>query len=152
MNPLSLLLGCVALAAAAGVLAIAVECRRKHMHLWLGAYARRRRPKAGRGPTHVMFLFVDHFEPQWMRPPYGVEVSRVAQWREGYKALAARHRDADGVHPQHTFFYPEEEYREEHLDAIAALCREGFGEIERSRHRIRASAPTTSLVRKLIFG
>lgn len=136
VNSPIVLLACMlaGVAVAAGALAIAVECRRKHMHLWLGAYARRRRSRAGQGPTHVMFLFVDHFEPQWTRPPYGVEVSRVAQWREGYKALASRHRDADGVHPQHTFFYPEEEYREEHLDAIAALCRDGFGEIEVHLH------------------
>jgi len=84
--------------------------------------------------VHLMFAFVDHFEPQWGRPSYEVEVARVARWREGYKALASRHRDADGVPPQHSFFYPEEEYRAEHLDQIAALCREGYGEIEVHLH------------------
>jgi hypothetical protein len=33
-----------------------------------------------------------------------------------------------------TFFYPEEEYRAEHLDALAALCRAGYGEIEVHLH------------------
>ena len=122
MSALGILLGGALVAVAAGAVAVAIECRRKHMHLWLGAYVRRPKPKPGQGPTHVMFLFADHFEPQWMQPTYEVEASRVA------------HRDADGVHPQHTFFYPEEEYREEHLDAIAALCREGFGEIEVHLH------------------
>jgi hypothetical protein len=114
--------------------AIVVECRRKNMQIWLLAWLRRRRPKTGDGPVHVMFSFVDHFEPQWARPTYEVEVERVRRWREGYRALASRHVDADGVHPQHTFFYPEEEYRPEHLDAIADLCREGFGEIEVHLH------------------
>ncbi len=123
-----------ALALVTGIAIVALECRRKNMHLWLWAYAKRQRPRAVSGPVHVMFSFVDHFEPQWGRPDYAVELQRVARWREGYQALASRHRDADGVHPQHTFFYPEEEYREEHLDQIAALCREGFGEIEVHLH------------------
>jgi hypothetical protein len=42
--------------------------------------------------------------------------------------------DADGVKPQHTFFYPEEEYRPEHLDALARLCSAGYGEIEVHLH------------------
>ena len=118
----------------AGVAFVWLECRRKNMHLWLGAYLSRRRPPPTNGPVHVMFSFVDHFEPQWGHPPYDVEVQRVNRWRHGYKVLAGRHRVADGVHPQHTFFYPEEEYRPEHLDQIAALCREGFGEIEVHLH------------------
>ncbi|HRI17108.1 MAG TPA: hypothetical protein PL196_01165 [Burkholderiaceae bacterium] len=124
----------IAFASVAAVVAVALECRRKNMHLWLWTYLRRRAPARPAGPVHIMFCFVDHFEPQWGRPDYDVEVGRVSRWREGYRALASRHRDADGVHPQHTFFYPEEEYREEHLDQIAALCREGFGEIEVHLH------------------
>ena len=114
--------------------AIGLECRRKNMQIWLGSSWRRKAPLPAPGPVHVMFSFVDHYEPQWGRPAYEVEVARVARWREGYKAMASRHRDADGVHPQHTFFYPEEEYRVEHLDAIADLCREGYGEIEVHLH------------------
>ena len=113
--------------------AVTLECRRKNMHIWLGSYWRRRKPAVA-GPVHVMFAFVDHYEPQWGRPAYEVEVARVARWREGYRDLASKHRDADGVHPKHTFFYPEEEYRVEHLDQIAALCREGYGEIEVHLH------------------
>ena len=116
-----------------GAAAVVLECRRKNMQIWLGSWLKQKRPKTN-GPVHVMFSFVDHFEPQWGRPTYEVEVERVRQWREGYKALAGRHRDADGVHPQHTFFYPEEEYRPEHLDQVADLCREGFGEIEVHLH------------------
>lgn len=128
------LLLAVLLAAACGVGAFALECRRKNMGIWLGAWLRQRKPALEQGPVHVMFSFVDHYEPQWGRPSYEVEVRRVAQWREGYRRLASKHRDADGWHPQHTFFYPEEEYRPEHLDEIAELCKEGFGEIEVHLH------------------
>ena len=137
MTLLQVLSTTVAVAGLAVVVAIAVLFRQRNVYQWLGSYLTRRRPDAGTGVVHVMFSFVDHFEPQWGRPSYEVEVSRVARWREGYKALASRHRDADGVHPQHTFFYPEEEYRAEHLDQIAALCREGFGEIEVHLHHDR---------------
>ena len=135
MTPISVLLLGLGLVLVAVPLALIVaECRRKNMQIWLGAYIRRRPRHAGGGPVHVMFAFVDHFEPGWGRPSHDVEVARVARWRDGYKALASRHRDADGRPPQHTFFYPEEEYRAEHLDQIAALCREGYGEIEVHLH------------------
>lgn len=114
--------------------AVAFVVRRKNMHLWLGDYLSRRRPARAEGPVHVMFCFVDHFEPKWGRPARDVETRRVARWRTEYAALASRHRDADGVPPQHTFFYPEEEYVPEHLDAIAELCAQGYGEIEVHLH------------------
>ena len=48
--------------------------------------------------------------------------------------MAAQHRDADGAPPRYTFFYPEEEYRPEHLDALAKLCKGGYGEVEIHLH------------------
>jgi hypothetical protein len=44
------------------------------------------------------------------------------------------HRDADGSYPQHTFFYPEEEYRREHLNRLAVLCATGYGDVEIHLH------------------
>jgi hypothetical protein len=81
-----------------------------------------------------MFCFVDHFEPGWRRPPVDVERARVRRWREQYPRLCEAHRDADGRPPIHTFFYPEEEYRREHLDALTELCRMGMAEIEIHLH------------------
>jgi hypothetical protein len=86
-----------------------------------------------------MFCFVDHFEPGWRRPDYRTECERISQWSERYPALAAGSRDADGRPPVHTFFYPEEEYRPEHLDALVELCRAGLGEIEIHLHHDRDS-------------
>lgn len=118
----------------AALVLLGYELRRKHMHIWLGAYLVRRVPRVPRGPVHVMFCFVDHFEPQWGRPEYDVEVRRVREWRVRYAKLAEGQRDSDGVPPRHSFFYPEEEYRAEHIDELAALCREGYGEIEVHLH------------------
>jgi len=108
--------------------------RARNMHLWIGNYLRRRVPRVTDRPVHVMFCFVDHFEPMWHQADLATQRARVDRWCRDYRTLAAKHRDADGRPPQHSFFYPEEEYAEEHLDKIAALCADGFGEIEIHLH------------------
>ncbi len=111
------------------------DFRNKNVHIWLGAYLNRKRVPLPEGKTvHVMFAFVDHFEPKWRSPDPETEARRVQTWVQRYRDLASRHRDADGVHPQHSFFYPEEEYEVHHLDALAGLCADGFGEIEVHLH------------------
>ena len=129
----SSLLGLLLLLVAALTLFL-IAIRARNMQIWLGSLIRQRRRPAVQGPVHVMFCFVDHFEPQWGRPDLATERARVDRWCRDYRILAARHRDADGRMPQHTFFYPEEEYREEHLAKLADLCRDGFGEIEVHLH------------------
>jgi hypothetical protein len=123
----------------AAVTLLVVFIRRRHMHIWLGAYVRgewKAPPTAATQPgtQHVMFCFVDHYEPQWARPTYEVECERVQRWRDEYPRLCEGLRDADGRQPIHTFFYPEEEYRPEHLDKIVDLCRMGLGEIDIHLH------------------
>lgn len=108
--------------------------RSRNMQTWLWSYLRRRPRPAVKGPTHVMFCFVDHYEPAWGRVDLETQRHRVDRWHKDYPAMASRHRDADGRPPQHTFFYPEEEYLPEHLDKIAGLCAAGFGEIEIHLH------------------
>lgn len=119
------------------VLAVLVrEVRSRFIGIWLRSFIRQDwRAEAPAGKTkHLLFCFVDHFEPQFERPAYEVECSRVARWREGYAKLCENRRDADGRPPIHTFFYPEEEYRPEHLDPLVELCRMGLGEIEIHLH------------------
>ena len=113
---------------------LAREVCARNMQIWLGSYLRRRSAHAPVGPVHVMFCFVDHFEPMWGGADAATQRARVDRWCRDYRALADRHRDADDHPPQHTFFYPEEEYVEEHLDKIAALCAEGYGELEIHLH------------------
>ena len=131
----AILLTLVALLAAA----LAVVYRMldsRDMFIWLPQYIRQSftaRPVADK-PTHIMFCFVDHYEPQWLNPDYATEVERVQRWIDDYPRIADRHRDADGRPPQHCFFYPEEEYREEHLARLADLCARGYGEIEVHLH------------------
>ncbi len=110
--------------------------RKKEMHTWFWSYLfgmMSKKPKR-EGPIHIMFSVVDHYEPQWERPSREIEDKRVDAWMDRYPRMASKHKDADGVHPQHTFYYPEEEYRKEHLDKISDLCRRGFGEVDIHLH------------------
>lgn len=118
----------------AGALLVLQLLRSRNVHIWIGSYLRRRVPAPGVRPVHVMFCFVDHFEPMWHGADLDTQRRRVDRWCTEYRQLASRHRDADGRSPQHTFFYPEEEYAVEHLDKLSALCAEGFGEIEVHLH------------------
>jgi len=103
---------------------------------WLPGYieSRRAAEMPASAPIHVMFCFVDHFEPQWKSNDPSTEAARVDRWCREYPQLASRFCDTDGCFPKHTFFYPEEEYREQHLEKLVALCAAGFGEIEVHLH------------------
>jgi hypothetical protein len=112
----------------------------RKMHIWLPAYLKSRstrmRGSADRemhDTTHVMFTFVDHFEPG----NGGVDESemqrRVDAWMSGYPVMANKYVDADGRHPQHTWFYPPH-YNLKYLHQISSLCFEGFGDIEMHLH------------------
>jgi hypothetical protein len=56
--------------------------------------------------------------------------------------------DSTGRPPQHTFFYPEEEYEREHLDQLAGLCGQGFGSVEVHLHHDNDTS--ADLYRKLV--
>ena len=117
-----------------GTAAYLIRSRNLGVWLWPHVRSRLRGRRKPVGTTHVMFCFVDHFEPQWQRVEYEQERSRVERWHREYPLLCAAHRDADGRAPVHTFFYPAEEYRPEHLDPLVDLCRQGLGEIEIHLH------------------
>jgi hypothetical protein len=85
-------------------------------------------PAAGT-PTHIFFLFTDHFEPLYQQ-------ARVRRWSVRYRALAAKHRDADGRPPQHTFFYPAEQIDPTILGMLRDMTRDGLGEVELHYHHM----------------
>ena len=117
------------------LLVLSREIFKKNIHTWLWAYITRKpEPFRAEGPIHIMFAFCDHYEPQWGKASYSEEVARVDRWCVDYPLMVENHADADGYFPKHSFFYPEEEYRVEHLDKISSLCVKGYGEIEIHLH------------------
>ncbi|MGH7491791.1 MAG: hypothetical protein ACREOO_05300 [bacterium] len=114
---------------------------------WLLQYFRykfahpRLRVKAG-APTHIVFLYVDHFEPKENTHDVSMQAARMRQWLEHYPAMASRHRDADGCPPKHSWFYLVEDWETEKddltfLKQLAHLSYDGFGEVDLHVHHGR---------------
>jgi hypothetical protein len=128
---------------------LAWQIRRRHMQRWLPTYLRER----GRRPTirpdeeiHAIICIADHYEPKH-HADSSQGMQRVATWCEQYPRQFARFRDSDGRPPRYSFFFPIEEYEKQYLDALAELCRQGFGEVEVHLHHDNDTADN---LRKLI--
>jgi hypothetical protein len=87
------------------------------------------------GATHIFFMFVDHFEPEY-------DADRTRRWGERYEKLAARHHDSVGRPPQHTFFYPGEQTTTAILEELRRLTAAGLGEVELHYHHDFDTADT----------
>ncbi|UCF79023.1 MAG: hypothetical protein JSW03_01815 [Candidatus Eiseniibacteriota bacterium] len=102
-------------------------------HLWLPHYAMRtlaRSEESTQKLTHVLFLFVDHYEPG----RGAAAAQRSHEWLREYKAIADRHRDSYGRKPQHTWFYAYEQKNAEVMKELVAAVYEGYGEVELHWH------------------
>jgi hypothetical protein len=124
-----------------GAVGLTWALRRRGLHRWIVPYLlsthRRRAPRPGQ-PIVVLLAICDHYEPKRNNAPIEIARKRVRQWLEEYPRLFRRFRDSDGLPPQHTFFFPAEEYDPELLDMIAQLCwhKDGnrYGEVEIHLH------------------
>lgn len=129
--------GGLGVAAGVAVGAATWQIRRRHMHRWLPTYLRewqRYRSPTPADEVHLILCFADHYEPKAGRADVATGRSRVAAWTERFPRQFGRFHDSDGCLPRYTFFFPEEEYEPEYLDALAELCRAGFGEVEVHLH------------------
>lgn len=104
---------------------------------WMPGYLAtrsRRRAPAATDPVRLFLCVADHFEPKHGGADPKTALARVRRWADEYPKLVEGFRDADGRPPQHTFFYPAEEYEPELLDKVQRICRAGYGEIEIHLH------------------
>lgn len=112
--------------------------RQKRFELWLPGYARhlvrRAQTRLPGGLKHLVFALCDHYEPLVGQADEATGNERVRAWTEGYPRAFAGFRDADGRMPQHSWFFPGEEYRPQYLDGLAELVRGGAGEVELHLH------------------
>lgn len=90
--------------------------------------------KLEQSPIDVFIAICDHYEPEWGQPTFDTAMSRVQRWRDEYPTLFNRFADVDGRPPRHTFFYPQDQYRPEYIDALAELCELGYGEVDIHLH------------------
>jgi hypothetical protein len=116
----------------------AIAERSRYTHRWiLGSLTSRFRRMGEPPPTDVWVAITDHFEPLWENPDQATARARVASWRRRWPEIAARHHDARGRRPVYSFFYPQEEYREELVEPLAEMTREGIGDVEIHIHHDR---------------
>jgi len=113
----------------------------RNAHIWLpdllrqrARAARHRRPPRG---AHVMFAIADHYEPFNGAVSRVQADRRVERWQIQYERTFGGLHDDDGRPPQHSFFYPAEQYDGGHIERLAALVERGCGEIEVHLHHDR---------------
>ncbi len=119
----------------------------KHLNKWLGGYAAHlasswqdRLVEGGPvGTRHLLFAVCDHYEPLWHNASYEQGLARVDQWVRHYPVLSSQFVDADGKSPQHSFFFPGEEYRPAFFDGLEQMIRGGAGEVELHLHHHNAT-------------
>ena len=97
----------------------------------MAAASLHRVPSSG---LHVFLCIADHFEPMWKRAADAKQRDRVERWVSEYPRITAGIIDSRGRGPQHTFFYPAEEYNAHLVDRVAQLCHQGHGAMEVHLH------------------
>lgn len=122
----------------AGITAIVwFVLRSRNLHIWIVPYLAsqvRKLFRPGVKKKKVYFCFVDHYEPYILNDDDDLARRRVQRWCESYPPIADRHADSSGRRPVHSFFYPEEEYKDYHLYPLAELCKAGYGDVEIHLH------------------
>ncbi|MGI8495332.1 MAG: hypothetical protein ACR2L1_08480 [Pyrinomonadaceae bacterium] len=86
---------------------------------------------------HIIFTVANHFEPSWKAEGFHdleAQYRRLDEWHEMARKTGEAVRDADGTKFRHTNFYPAEQYDYKILEHLAAMQREGLGEVEIHLH------------------
>src|SRR5947209_909264 len=92
------------------------------------------RSQSPSSPLNVFVCIADHFEPKRGNAPASLAHDRVSRWEKEYPRLASEFADSRGRPPQHTFFYPAEEYEPRYLDSLALLSHHGLADVEVHLH------------------
>ena len=98
---------------------------------WLSRYPLWRarqlyRATSAPGPTHIVFLVANHFEPGLGQPA----LRRLDKWCDLARSTGDVIRDHDGTPFRHTNFFPAEQYERPLLQRLADLQADGYGEVE----------------------
>ncbi|MCA9056203.1 MAG: hypothetical protein KDA75_20370, partial [Planctomycetaceae bacterium] len=111
--------------------------RARNVQYWIRPYLFASESRGGGEddqPIDVFIAVCDHFEPECYGADRETARSRVARWVQDYPRLFEGFRDSRGRAPQHTYFFPQDEYRPEYLDELKRLCDAGFGDVDVHLH------------------
>jgi hypothetical protein len=87
-------------------------------------------PNNGNGPTHIVFVIANHFEPGVGKQAAGP----VERWCRLAVRTGSSLRDHNGTAFRHTYFFPAEQYDSPSIEMLSALQSEGLGEVEVHLH------------------
>jgi len=119
------------------IILLLMVVRRRNLHRWLPEYCFPSEPRPERDesdPVDVFIALCDHFEPRGWGADHEQGLVRVSRWCDEYPKLFGSFRDSRGQVPQHSFFFPAEEYHAEYLDRLSELCGRGYGDVEIHLH------------------
>jgi hypothetical protein len=109
----------------------------RHAEIWLVPYIvdRLRKSAGAVKPKRAWVAITDHYEPLGTGASVETALGRVAQWRDKWPRIADNAPlDSAGQRPQHSFFYPQEEYRRDLLDGLAEMAGLGIADVEVHLH------------------
>jgi hypothetical protein len=117
-------------------IALWLVLKSRNMHIWIIPYifSRFKKSPSANEKKHIYFCVADHYEPYFRKADQATARKLVDDWIENYKAVAIRHQDSSGRHPQHSYFYPIEEYDDYVLDKLKGVCSDGFGDVDIHLH------------------
>ena len=102
----------------------------RYAHVWLPGYGKAWAASRSTQPKRAWLAIADHYEPGWGNATLEVQRSRVKAWTDAWPGIAERHRDSLGRAARYTFFYPEDQYQPEFLDALKPMVEHGIGDVE----------------------
>jgi hypothetical protein len=110
-----------------GLALVAHFIHSRRAEIWLPAYMKAKLSGEKARPTDLILMIADHYEP-------GSDEAMVQRWVNDYPRLFDPVRDSDGRPPQHTWFYPAEQFRANQVAEILKLADRGYGELELHLH------------------
>jgi len=119
-----------------GIAGFWIILKSRNMQLWIGDYIKQKlsSSKTTNKHKHIYVCMADHHEPYLYGADKTKAHQRVARWVKNYPKIAKNHTDSNGRHPQHSYFYPEEEYDEWVMEQIKSLCDQDLGDVDIHLH------------------
>lgn len=119
-----------------GIFGFLFVLKSRNMQIWFFAYLKQQlTSKKNLAKTkHIYVCLADHYEPYLDNVDQTKAHARVRRWVAEYPKIALKHTDSSGRHPQHSYFYPEEEYDIWVMQQIKTLCDQDLGDLDIHLH------------------
>ncbi len=124
-----------------------ITLKARNMQIWISSYIKQKifsKINSTVKTKHIYFCLADHYEPYYGSATKELARSRVEKWVKEYKLIAIDHTDSNGRHPQHSYFYPIEEYDEWILDQLKEMKEANLGDVEIHLHHDNDTAENLS--------